>query len=118
MGMNSHDFESGSLTMEYCEVKGCGNQVLNHQLYASSGQVDPTLVFTLRYSYIHDGKGGNGIKSRFPSNLIAYNWVDHSGVGIYRPLEMIGPDGSTAPSPGVFQSDVIGNVFIKNDTGA
>lgn len=73
-GMNSHDTESGSLTIEYSEVKGCGNGVYSHQLYASQGQIDPAIVFTLRYTYVHDGQGGNAIKSRFPSNVIQYNW--------------------------------------------
>lgn len=72
--MNSHDSESGSLTIEYSEVKGCGNGVYSHQLYASQGQIDPAIVFTLRYTYVHDGQGGNAIKSRFPSNVIQYNW--------------------------------------------
>lgn len=121
MGMNSHDTESGSLTMQYCEVFGCGNGVYSHQLYASTSQTDPTVVFTLRHSYLHDGKGGNAIKSRFPSNRIEYNWVDHtapSGLSIYRPLEMIGGQDVLSPPLGNSQSNVVGNVFVKTDAGA
>lgn len=88
-GMNSHDSESGSLTIEYSEIYECGNGLYSHQLYASTERTDPSVVFTLKYSYLHHPKGGNGIKSRFPSNYIAYNYVDHSGDTVYRPLEYV-----------------------------
>ncbi len=120
-GIQSSDQDSGSLTVEYSEVYDAGGGAYDHPLYVASDEVaHPGSVFRLRYSYIHDGNGGNLIKSRAERNEIYYNWLEGS---YYRELELIGPD------PGGVQngwtedmaredSDVVGNVIVHTSASS
>ena len=50
----------------------------------------PGSVFRMEHCWVHDGNGGNGVKSRAERNEIYYNWIEGS---YYHELELIGPDG-------------------------
>ena len=74
----------------------------------------PGSVFRMQFCYVHDGLGGNNIKSRAERNEIYYNWIEGA---YYHELELIGPDlsGGTTANEGTARedSDVVGNVFRK-----
>jgi hypothetical protein len=103
LGANS---DSGSLTLDHVEITNCGNGVYEHAIYMATGL--PGAVFRMQYCYLHDQKGGNGVKSRANRNEIYYNWIEGS---FYHELELIGPPGAI-DSPRE-DSDVVGNVLIK-----
>jgi hypothetical protein len=115
-GVGSHgllgtDSESGSLTIEGCEFYANGNGLYDHQIYmATDESTYPGSVFRLQRSYVHDGAGGNNVKSRAERNEIYYNWIEGA---VYHELDLIGPDGQ---DEGLAQenSDVVGNVLIKH----
>lgn len=65
---------SGSLTLEYSEIDHCGAGTNQHQIYMGTGEENrPGSVFRLQFCYIHDGNGGNNVKSRAERNEIYYN---------------------------------------------
>jgi len=113
-GLLGADNDSGSLLLEYSEVYACGEGGGRHQIYMSTDQIaHPGSVFRMQFCYIHDGNGGNGVKSRAERNEIYYNWIENS---YYHELELIGPDpGGTSVAEDANQenSDVVGNVFVK-----
>ena len=112
-GVHGADQGSGSITMAYVEIYGCGQGVYNHQIYMATDEVNsPGSVFRMQYCYIHDGNGGNNIKSRAERNEIYYNWVENA---LYHELELVGPDGGDGGNTALARedSDVVGNVFRK-----
>jgi hypothetical protein len=111
-GILGADEGSGDLTVEYCEVYHCGEGDGRHQIYAATNENDyPGSVFRLRFCYIHDGTGGENVKSRAERNEIYYNWLENP---YYHNLELIGPDpsGGVAEDKAREDSDVVGNVII------
>jgi chitodextrinase len=111
-GILGADQGSGSLTVEYCEIYACGEGDGRHQIYMATNENDyPGSVFRLRFCYIHDGTGGNNVKSRAERNEIYYNWLE---TPYYHNLELIGPDpaGGVAQDKAREDSDVAGNVII------
>ncbi len=109
-GILSSDSDSGSLTLEYVEVYNSGRDEGKHQIYvATDERVHPGSVFRMRHCYVHDGRGGNNVKSRAERNEIYYNWVEG---GYYHEIELIGPDGQD-PKLAREDSDVVGNVVRK-----
>lgn len=109
-GVLGGDFDSGSLLMEYVEVYGCGSGTQEHQIYmATDESAYPGSVFRMQHCYVHDGNGGNNVKSRAERNEIYYNWIEGA---LYHEVELIGPDGQ---NPGLARedSDVVGNVLVK-----
>lgn len=109
-GILGADSDSGSLLLEYTEVRNCGNGTTQHQIYmATDNTVFPNAVFRMQYCYVHHATGGNSVKSRAGRNEIYYNWIEG---GQYHELELIGADGQV---PGLVRedSDVVGNVLIK-----
>lgn len=111
-GILSADEDSGSLTLEHCEVAYSGNGSTQHSIYVTSDQnAHPGSVFRMRHCYVHDGTGGNLVKSRAERNEIHYNWFEGSR---YHILELIGPDeDAVTPPAGIREdSDVVGNVLI------
>lgn len=109
-GVLGGDFDSGSLLMEYVEVYGCGNGTQEHQIYmATDESAYPGSVFRMQHCYVHDGNGGNNVKSRAERNEIYYNWIEGA---MYHEVELIGPDGQS-PALAREDSDVVGNVLIK-----
>jgi chitodextrinase len=111
-GILGADGGSGSLTVEYCEVYQCGEGTGRHQLYIATNENDyPGSVFRMQFCYVHDGNGGNNVKTRAERNEIYYNWLENPR---YHNLELIGPDpaGGVAVDAAREDSDVVGNVII------
>jgi hypothetical protein len=113
-GIHGADEGSGSLSLEYVEVYGCGNGERAHQLYIATDEAAHRgAVFRMQHSFIHDGRGGNNVKSRAERNELAYNWIEGA---LYHELELIGPDGQD-PKMAREDSDVVGNVILKTRPG-
>ena len=113
-GISSSDI-SGSVKLQHVEVHHCGAGTLAHQIYVGSGNTTyPNAVFRMEFCYIHDGAGGNNVKSRVGRNEIYYNWIEGA---VYHELDLIGAD----PAGGAYggrdlvreDSDVVGNVLMK-----
>ncbi|HSU41644.1 MAG TPA: hypothetical protein VLJ38_18830, partial [Polyangiaceae bacterium] len=112
-GLLGADADSGSLTLEYSEVHHCGSGDTHHQIYMATDETaHPGSVFRMQYCYVHDGLGGNNVKSRAERNEIYYNWVEGA---YYYELELIGPDGQDE-SLAREDSDVVGNVLYQGYT--
>ena len=114
-GVLGADAGSGSLLMEYVEVRHCGNGTSQHGIYmATDENTYPGSVFRLQHSWIHDQNGGNAIKSRAERNEIYYNWIENA---TYHLLELIGPDPAGGVDAGLKRedSDVVGNVLVRNN---
>lgn len=118
-GILGADQDSGSLTLEYSEVYGCGGGTGDHQIYMATDEVaHPGAVFRMQHCYVHDANGGNSVKSRAERNEIYYNWIEGAA---YHELELIGPDPNGAQSAWTEglkreDSDVVGNVLRKTQT--
>jgi hypothetical protein len=113
-GIIGADNDSGSLTLESSEIHHNGNGERFHQIYMSTDEnAYPGSVFRMQNCYMHDGNGGNGIKSRAERNEIYSNWIEG---GYYHDIELIGPDPSGDVDEGKARedSDVVGNVFRKS----
>jgi|WetSurMetagenome_2_1015567.scaffolds.fasta_scaffold50865_2 chitodextrinase len=111
-GILGADQGSGDLTLEYCEIHHCGEGDSRHQIYISTNEDDyPGSVFRMRFCYVHDGTGGNNVKSRAERTEIYYNWFENP---YYHNLELIGPDpaGGVAEDKAREDGDVVGNVII------
>lgn len=116
-GILGADNDSGSLLVEYTEVRNAGSNGGNHAIYMATDEIEhPGSVFRLQYSWIHDsqfgtGEGGNLIKSRAERNEIHYNWLEDA---YYHELELIGPDpaGGIPAGQAREDSDVVGNVIV------
>jgi hypothetical protein len=110
------DQGSGSLLLEYAEFYACGSGTNAHQIYMATDELtNPGSVFRMQFCWIHDGAGGNNVKSRAERNEIFYNWIEG---GYYHELELIGPDpaGGVPATLKQENSDVVGNVLQKRAT--
>ena len=118
-GILGADQGSGSCTLETVEVHHCGNGSSQHQIYMATDEVHhPGSVFRMQNCYVHDGTGGNNVKSRAERNEIYFNWIEGA---YYHELELIGPDPVGAPdgwTEGMARedSDVVGNVLWQRNT--
>jgi hypothetical protein len=109
-GILGADTGSGSLTLDRVEVYRAGSGTTRHPIYIATDQnAYPGSVFRMQYCYIHDGNGGNHVKSRAERNEIYYNWIEGA---TYRELELIGPEAASYALKRE-DSDVVGNVFVK-----
>ncbi len=114
-GILGADTESGSLTLDRVEVYRCGEGTRKHQVYvATDEKAYPDAVFRMQHSYVHDGNGGNNVKSRAGRNEIYYNWIEGA---TYHELELIGPE-EFAEQLLREDSDVVGNVLRKTKQGS
>jgi hypothetical protein len=112
-GILGADSDSGSLTLEYSEVYRTGSGDRLHQIYMATDQsAYPGAVFRMQYCYVHDGNGGNNVKSRAERNELYYNWIEGA---YYHDLELIGPDGQDEDLKRE-DSDVVGNVIFQGYT--
>src|SRR5262245_918434 len=112
-GILGADQDSGSLLLEYSEVRGCGNGTSQHQIYmATDDTAYPAAVFRMQHCWVHDAKGGNNVKSRAGRNEIYANWIEGAQ---FHELELIGADGQP-PALVREDSDVVGNVLRKVST--
>jgi hypothetical protein len=113
-GLLGADAGSGSLTLDYVEVYNAGSGDTRHPIYMATDETAyPNAVFRMQHSYVHNGLGGNNVKSRARRNEIYYNWIEGAK---YHELELIGPDGQ-AENLAREDSDVVGNVFRKTAAG-
>lgn len=124
-GVLGADTDSGSLTIEYSEIRNAGSNGVNHAIYMSTDQVAyPGSVFRLQHSWVHDSQfdttvsGGNLIKSRAERNEIYYNWLEDA---FQHELELIGPDpaGVAVGWTDALKredSDVVGNVIVHSSS--
>ncbi len=116
-GILSSDLYSGNLTLEFSEIRNCGGGDSRHALYIQSDEVsNPGSVFRMRFNYVHNGAGGNLLKSRHERNEIHYNWFEGAW---YHELELIGPDQYTqlpgwSPDLAREDSEVLGNVIVHS----
>ncbi|NUP06328.1 MAG: hypothetical protein HOW73_09745 [Polyangiaceae bacterium] len=109
-GILGTDFESGSLTIEYSEFYGNGQGEYEHQIYIATDEtMYPGSVFRLQHSYVHDGNGGNNVKTRAERNEIYCNWIENPA---YHVIDLVPPDGQD-PSLAREDADVVGNVLIQ-----
>ena len=110
---------SGSLTLDRVEVCRCGNGLYAHQIYVGSSLANyPSALFRMTYCYVHDGTGGNNVKSRVTRNEIDYNWIEGAA---FHELDLVGPDPKAQQTPpgGVHcDADIIGNVLIVRSRSA
>ncbi|MCU0607132.1 MAG: hypothetical protein MUF78_06870 [Candidatus Edwardsbacteria bacterium] len=117
-GILGADQGSGDCLLELVEVRNCGNGSSQHQIYMATDEVHhPGSVFRMRHCYVHDGDGGNNVKSRAERNEIHYNWIEGA---YYHELELIGCDGGDTGNVHLKRedSDVVGNVLRKRRTAA
>lgn len=120
-GILGADQNSGSFTLEYSEVFNAGSGTQRHAIYMQSDEVAwPDAVFTMRFNYLHDGKGGNLLKNRHQRALIHYNWFEGA---TYQAIELIGPDcyeQQSGWSAGLKREDaeLVGNVIIQTSSWA
>jgi uncharacterized protein (TIGR03382 family) len=114
-GILGADSDSGSLTLLRVEVHSSGEGDRNHQIYMATDETaHPGSVFRMEDCWIHDGTGGNNVKSRAERNEIYYNWIEGA---FYHQLELIGPDGQDEDLARE-DSDIVGNVFVKSGENA
>ncbi|RMH38131.1 MAG: hypothetical protein D6689_20090 [Deltaproteobacteria bacterium] len=114
-GILGADDDSGSLTLSYVEVHDCGDGERHHQIYmATDEDAYPGAVFRMEHCYVHDGRGGNNVKSRAERNEIYYNWIEGAA---YHEVELIGPDGASE-SLAREDSEVACNVIRKTGPNA
>ena len=115
-GILGADNDSGSLLLEFTEVYKCGGGTFDHQIYMATDEaVHPGSIFRMQHCWVHDGNGGNNVKSRAERNEIYYNWIEGA---LYHELELIGPDPAGGIAEGLKRedSDVEGNVLRKTNT--
>jgi hypothetical protein len=118
-GILGADNNSGSFTLEYNEIYNAGSGTNRHVIYMQSDEVAfPNAVFRMRYNYVHNGNGGNLLKSRHQRNEIYYNWLEGAA---YQELELIGPDcntqqGGWSTALKREDSDVVGNVIVHTSS--
>ncbi len=108
---------SGNITIEFCEFDSNGASTgCTVYLYALS----PGAKATVQHCFFHDATGGHFIKSRYPRNVIRYNWFEnqyHSAIKILneytnqrsRPDRRYDMPQNLRP----MHSDIVGNVFLQ-----
>ena len=120
-GVLSADNFSGSLTLEYSEIRTSGSSTTRHALYIQSDEIaHPGSVFRMRCNYVHSGTGGNLLKSRHERSEVHYNWFEGA---VYHELELIGPDEATQQGGWTTDlvredQDVAGNVIVHSNPGS
>lgn len=118
-GILGADLNSGSFTLEYSEIYEAGSGSTRHPIYMQSDEIAyPGSIFRMRFNYIHNGNGGNLLKSRHERSEIHFNWFEGS---VYQEIELIGPDCETQASGWTRatkreDAELIGNVILHTST--
>ncbi len=118
-GILGADLNSGSFTLEYSEIYDAGSGSTRHPIYMQSDEIAyPGSVFRMRFNYIHNGNGGNLLKSRHERSEIHYNWFEGS---VYQEIELIGPDcetqaGGWTRATKREDAELVGNVIVHTST--
>jgi hypothetical protein len=93
-GILGADLNSGSFTLEYSEIYDAGSGSTRHPIYMQSDEIAyPGSVFRMRFNYVHNGNGGNLLKSRHERSEIHSNWFEGS---VYQEIELIRPTAGRA----------------------
>ena len=118
-GVLGHYIETGHITIEFSEFEANGGRAAHgsemHSLYLRSAA--PGAVATVEHCWFHDATGGNFLKSRYPRNVIRYNWFEspfYTAVYITDFLTL--DDESRQLAHGSLypmHSDIVGNVFFQ-----
>jgi hypothetical protein len=109
---------AGSLTLDHVEVYHCGDGLYAHQIYVGSGVAQyPQALFRMQNCHVHDGTGGNDVKSRVTRNEIVCNRIEGAAFHL---LDLDGPDPKAQQSPANLHcdADIVGNVFVATGAGA
>lgn len=119
-GGDGYYASTGDVTLEYTEIYNTGESSTSpyaHQIYMASDEVAYAgSKFRMQYCYIHNGNGGNNVKTRCERNEFYYNWIEGA---TYHALELIGYADDNPPSPDVREdSDIVGNVIICSNNYA
>lgn len=118
-GILGADLNSGSFTLEYSEIYDAGSGSTRHPIYMQSDEIAyPGSVFRMRYNYVHNGNGGNLLKSRHERSEIHSNWFEGSA---YQEIELIGPDCETQASGWTRatkreDAELLNNVIVHTST--
>jgi hypothetical protein len=118
-GILGADLNSGSFTLEYSEIYDAGSGTTKHPIYMQSDEIAyPGSVFRMRYNYVHNGNGGNLLKSRHERSEIHSNWFEGSA---YQEIELIGPDCQTQASGWTRatkreDAELLNNVIVHTST--
>jgi hypothetical protein len=123
-GDDAYPFPSngaGSVSLKFVEVSDCGGQVPNpanandpntgdHNIYMSAAKFQyASSVFLMEFSYVHDSRAGNDVKSRAVRNNIYYNWIANA---YNYELDLIGSEEYVVTKQSGENSDIVGNVLL------
>lgn len=109
-GILGMDNDAGDQTIEFSEIDHCGSELYDHQIYLANDEtLYPNARMRVQFNWIHDGNGGNDLKSRASRNEIYGNWIESPH---YHILDLIGADGQDQWLARE-DSDVVGNVLIQ-----
>jgi len=100
------------LTVEFCEFDSNGAGSNRHSIYVISTAAGG--VFTLQHCWLHDGVGGVLVKTRFPENVIRYNWFESAFYAMFKlvSLQKTPRHVTDERLPHVRNADIVGNVFF------
>ena len=117
-GILGTDNGSGSFTLEYSELYDCGSTSTRHCLYMQTDEIThPGSVVRIQHNYVHDGNGGNLLKSRAERTEVWFNWFEGA---VYHEVELIAPDQFTQ-LPGWSEDliredhEMVGNVVVHTN---
>jgi len=115
-GIFGDSYSSGSTLIEFSEFDSNGGLpqkvTMMHSVYLNSTREGARMV--VQFSYFHNGVDGILLKTRYPRNVIRYNWFEspfHSCVSIVDGLAASEAPGSQDLHP--LHSDIVGNVFFQ-----
>lgn len=102
----------GDALFEFCEFDSNGAGARGSLYLASNA---PGAKLTIQHCWFHDDMGGFFLKSRYPRNIIRYNWFENQ---FHSAMKFINEYGQGRPTPAEsgmrpMHSDIVGNVFIQ-----
>jgi len=107
---------AGNVSIEFCEFDSNGSTSTEFQ---NRQTVDlfsdqPMALAAVEHCYFHHGTGGNLLNSRFPRNVIRYNWFESPYFVCLYIIDSVsssdkGPNSPLYP----MHSDIVGNVFFQ-----